>query len=470
MGEGSNNGLPKVHISGDGLAASIILPMPAAHEVRSPMSTAVLLNTLKDAGVIFGIDQEKVARLAESPVYDREIVVANGSPAVEGTPGYFQYNFDLTQNRKPTIREDGSTDYMNIKVIEVVHEGQVIVNYVPAVMGSRGMTVKGVVIEPKLVRDLPPLNGRGFTRSDDGLTYTASIDGKIDVNGNRILISPIWEIDGDVDITMGNIDFNGDVIIHGGVSDGAIIRAGGNITIHGLVENCEIHGGKDVFLLSGLKGGEKTILEVGGSLTAQFMEYAYITCKGDIIADYIFNSKVFCDGFINLNGNKAAIIGGYTTAVRGIDVNEVGNDFGTVTTLAAGVTTERLIEYDNLYRRVNTLNDNVSKIKRGLEEFERLGIEHGIDYKEDPRRLQLLRVKIRDEALILEEQAKLEKMKAVIDNGGDATIRVFKKSYPGVTIIIDDHKVEVKDVQSRVEYVKTFEGIRMDLIENMVRE
>ena len=65
----------------------------------------------------------------------------------------------------------------------------------------------GRVIAAKKGKGVPPLVGRGFDKSVDGLTYTAAIDGKIERHKNRIIILPILEINGDVDVGTGNIDF-----------------------------------------------------------------------------------------------------------------------------------------------------------------------------------------------------------------------------------------------------------------------
>jgi len=175
------------------------------------------------------------------------------------------------------------------------------------------------------------------------------------------------------------------------------------------------------------------------------------------------------DGKINLNGNKSAIIGGYTSAVQGIDVNEIGNDFGTITTVSVGIDQERMTAVESLSRKISSIAQNVEKIKRGLEDFDRLGMERGVDYKDDPRRLQLLRVKIRDEAVVQEEQARLDKMRGVIEKGNDATIRVFKKVYSGVNITIDNHHTNIKDDQQHVEFIKTTTGIRMDVLEGVIQ-
>lgn len=430
------------------------------NEVPS-FTAAQLLGFLSNANVTFGIDQEMLARLAESPIFGRPIKVAEGTAQQQGTPGYYEYHFDTSVNRKPTIRPDGTADYMSIKTIETVQAGDVIATYHPAVQGSRGMSVRGQILEPKPVRDLPPLIGRGFDRSMDNLTYTAKIDGKIEVNQGKINVSPVHEVQGDVGIETGNIKFNGDVIIHGGVHDGAIIDAAGNVIIHGLIEDSEIHAGKDLFLLSGVKGNEKTVIDCGGSITAQFVEYAVINCSGNITADYFFKSKISCDGRVELNGNNASIIGGHVSAVQGIVANDIGNSFGTNTSVAVGIDVERAAEYEILAKKIQSITANVEKIKKGIEDFDKLGEERGINYKEDPRRMQLLRVRIRDEAVVLEETKKLDRLKEVILSGRGATIKCLRKLYAGTNISVDDHHVTINDTHSAVEVEKTEEGVKL---------
>lgn len=452
---------PKVQVSSDGLEATMTFKIPDGKNEVPKFTAAQLLGFLSNANVSFGIDQEMLARLADSPIYGRPIKVASGTPQQQGTPGYYEYLFDTNFNRKPTIRPDGTADYMSIKTIETVQEGDVIATYHPAVQGSRGMSVRGQILEPKPVRDLPPLIGRGFDRSSDNLTYTAKIDGKIEVNQGKILVSPVHEVQGDVGIETGNIKFNGDVIVHGGVHDGAVIDAAGNVIIHGLIEDCDIHAGKDLFLLSGIKGNEKTVIDCKGSITAQFVEYAIITCSGNITADYFFKSKISCDGHIELNGNNASIIGGYVSAVQGVEVNDIGNSFGTITNVSVGVDVERAAEYEMLAKKIMALTANVQKIKKGIEDFDKLGEERGINVKEDPRRMQLLRVRIRDEAIVLEETKKLNYMKEVIMSGKGATIKVYRRLYAGSNLSVDDHHASINENHEAIEIEKSEEGIRL---------
>lgn len=84
-------------------------------------------------------------------------------------------------------------------MVEPVEKGQVIAIYKPPVPGEDGMTVKGRPLPAKRARELPPLKGRGFTRQEDGNTYTSNMDGKIDMENDRITISQVYEIFGNAD-------------------------------------------------------------------------------------------------------------------------------------------------------------------------------------------------------------------------------------------------------------------------------
>ena len=142
-------------------------------------------------------------------------------------------------------------------------------------------------------------------------------------------------------------------------------------------------------------------------------------------------------------------------------MNDIGNSFGTTTNVAVGVDIERAAEYEMLAKKIQAISSNVQKIKKGIEEFDRLGEERGINYKEDPRRMQLLRVRIRDEAVVLEETKKLSRLKEVILSGRGATIKVFRRLYAGSNISIDDHHVTIQDTHEKIEIEKSEEGVKL---------
>lgn len=286
---------PIIRVDNKAMFATIRFPAPAEGESAPQYDVDTLENMLAQEGIVYGIDRNMLSSLCQEILFDTELIVAVGKEPMEGINGYYEYHFSQDFSKKPTIRPDGSADFLSIKVIEVVHEGDLIATYHPAVMGMPGMNVRGKEIEPRMMRDMPPIGGRGFHRSDDNLYYYADMDGKIVLKNNRINISPVYEIDQDADMSIGNIDFKGDVVIHGGVKNGIRIHATGSITVDGLVELCDLRAGQDIYLLSGVKGGERTTIHAEGAITAEFIEYAIVSCKGMLHADVLFNCLVNCD-------------------------------------------------------------------------------------------------------------------------------------------------------------------------------
>lgn len=133
-----------------------------------------------------------------------------------------------------------------------------------------GKTVTGKPIPAKRGREQLPLKGKGFERKDDN-TYVALMSGKIETQNDRVVILPVHELSGNADLSSGNIDFHGDVVIHGSVESGVIVKASGTITVDGIVEACTLEAGKDIILRSGMLGGNKASVKTKGSITAKFL-------------------------------------------------------------------------------------------------------------------------------------------------------------------------------------------------------
>jgi uncharacterized protein (DUF342 family) len=460
---------PKVVIDAKGMRAAIIIARPDSDEDEPIYTLEDFMSMLARAGVTYGISQKTLQFLTRDPEYDHEILVAEGVPPVEGKDGYYEYHFSQKFSNKPTIRPDGSADFLSIKMLEVVHEGELLATYHPSQRGKDGTTVRGVRVEPKRVRDLPPIGGRGFHRSEDNLSYYSDMDGKIVLQNNRIMISPVLEIEGDADMTIGNIEFKGDVVIHGGIKNGVKIQSTGTITVYGLVEHCSLEAGRDIFLLSGVKGAEKTNIHAEWGITAEFIEYAAVSCKKDLRADVIFNCLVNCDSrIIVTSGKRAAIIGGYVTAVKGISALNIGNKFGTVTHINVGLDENRIREMQALETKIENMEESIHKIKCGIEEFERMSEEHGVSYREDPRRLQLLRVKIRDEAVVAEDKLRLQELTDLMECAQHATVRAYGTVYAGVAVKISDMSVKMSDYQPKVEFIRTERGIHLERLDEPI--
>lgn len=440
---------PKVRISYDEMEAYLLLPTPA---LEDNYVLADVLETLKLSGVKIGIDETKISAMIEERFFDRECLVAKGIDVIHGVDAYFDFHFDTDLNKVPTHRIDGSVDYWSIHSVELVEEGQPIATYHEPVMGVNGMNVKGKMLFAKKGRPLPPLTGKGFERSEDNIHYTSLMDGKIEMQNNRILISSVHEVHGDVGLKTGNIDFRGDVIIHGNVPTGAVIKATGSVTVDGVVEGAFIDANKDVIIRGGMLGAGKGMIKTRGDVHAKFLEYTTVKADGCVHTDAAMNCDITVNEKLYLKGKHASVVGGIIHAATGIEAMNFGNDYGIKTEIYVGVNMELKKEINYHENTVKEAQDMLDKINTGLKQIDEAIKEGAIADPKDPRKASLLRTKIVKQAEIASHIQQLNKMKQIVENAQGASINVFHSVHPGVVIGINDALHNVEDRQECVSF------------------
>jgi len=454
------NGNPIVRVGMDGMTAYLILPRQTEENVYTRDE---IDHFLIEKGVTTGILEENINKILTEKIFDREMVIAQGKDATDGKDGWYEYKFNREFSRKPEVLPDGSVNYWNMSVLATVMAGQAIAIYHPAIQGVDGFNVKGVVRQGKRAKELGPLKGKGFVRSEDGLTYLSQIDGRIEVLGDKVTISPIYEIFGDADLKVGNIDFRGDVIVHGSVKVGLSIRAGGTLTIDGIVESAvNLFAGKDILLKSGMMGDSRATVTTKGNLFCKFIEYSQVTVGGFIEAEALLSCDVECGDKIVVKGSKGRILGGRVRAVRGIDTNSVGNAREVFTLVAAGIETD-------IYRRLKLLEQKQLMTEKKIKTIEEAIIEYEkklATVQANPRennttKMNLLRGKIQESATLAKDKLEIEDLTQLVMKSKESRITVFQKIFPGVTVMIDDQAVVVKELQENVYFEKYLEHIAM---------
>lgn len=440
---------PKIRISYDEMDAYLTLPDPGEGE---PYTLDEVMEAISKAGVKIGLDKEKIEGMVNEKYYSKECAIARGIPAVEGQDGYFDFKFDVDFNKKPSRRPDGSVDYWSIHSIELVEEGQLLAEYVDPVDGSNGMSVKGKLITAKRGRPLPPLTGKGFERSEDNKTYTATMTGKIEMQNGRILISQVHEVFGDVGLKTGNIDFRGDVMIHGNVPTGAVIKATGTVTIDGTVEGCLIDANKDVIIRGGMLGAGKGMIKTRGDLHAKFLEYATVQADGMVETDSAINCDINSNDKVYLRGKHASVVGGIIHAAKGVEAFNFGNDLGVKTEVFTGVNWEvkrQLNYHENCIREAE---DIIEKINIGLKQLEDMCAQQGVDLNNDPRKASLLRTRIVKQADLATHTQALNNMSKIVEAAHGASVKVLHKVYSGVTVGVNDATHQVTELQESVSF------------------
>ena len=444
---------PVIRISNDRMEAFIMLPTV---EEEYHYTVDEVLEAVNRNGVIYGINCETISDMVEKRLMGREVLFAKGKPAVDGADGYFDFYFDSDLNHRPTVKSDGSVDYWSVHSVEVVKKGQTIANYCEPVAGEDGIDVLGRVIAAKKGKGLPPLVGRGFDKSVDGLTYTAAIDGKIERHKNRIIILPILEINGDVDVGTGNIDFVGDVVIHGSVKTGARIRAAKSITIDGVCEGCVLEAGNDLILRNGMIGMGKARIIVKGNLFAKFMEV-----DGFVEADSAINCNVVSNDKVIFNGGHASIVGGKVYGCAGIEVQNLGNDAFIKTEVHVGVHKKIKIKIAELEKLVDQKQMLLNNINAGIKQIEQMmgSAADGMNLEE--KKLALVRAKIEKTAELTEDKEELERLKGIVERSTGATVQVLEHVYPNVEVCINNSKLVTKEEFDKIEFKEKDKAVVM---------
>ncbi len=223
----------KVLISDDWMTAELYLCPPPE---SMSYDLDIILQILAKSGIKRGVREERIKRMLADKLYYVKCLVAVGEPALDGQDGHFDFLFDAETNKKPRILPDGSVDYRTMTNIPTVKEGAIIARYTPATKGKSGYDLAGKEVAGKDGKELPEIKGKGFCTSDDKRSYMATMSGRIEFENGRITIKNFLEISEDVDVLTGDIDFDGDVLVHGSVTSGRKIRAGGTLTVQGSVE------------------------------------------------------------------------------------------------------------------------------------------------------------------------------------------------------------------------------------------
>lgn len=430
MSEVFENSFFRLNVDDDAMRAEMLLLEP---ENGKETTEAMALDFLLDSGIKMGVDKEKLAGIIGKKLYAQPFTVATGKPCVDGENGWFEFLFDTKIEARPQENKDGSVDYYNTKLFEEVSIGDKLVVYHPATKGEFGFNVKGKFLMPKRGRELSVIKGKGFSVSEDKLTYTAEVCGKIEYKYGEINISDMYVVEGDLDMTVGNIRFSGDVKVRGDVTSGMIIEALGNVEIQGHVAGATIKAGKDILLKKGVQGAQKAYIEAKGNVYGQFFEECRIVCDKNLEANYLLNCNTCVKEKINIRGKRGVIVGGRTHGMLGIEIHDGGNDTGVATILQVGISDEIMKEYSEIAVDIKKIEEELQPIERGVAKLAMLKETTGLAEHEKAY-TKMLQAKIIKNA---EKKKKLEKRKALfelINKAHVAYIGVHGKLSVGVSL------------------------------------
>ena len=137
-----------------------------------------------------------------------------------------------------------------------------------------------------------------------------------------------------------------------------------------------------------------------------------------------------------------------------------GRCFRETETVLSIASPEGYAKLRQLEKTIQELSQGLAQIEEGLRKFEELEKARGVSYKDDPRRVTLLRIKIRDTATLAHSKEEAKQLRNLIESASGACVTVLRGTYPGAVIQIEDTKLLVQNYVKAAEFYKLQDKIK----------
>jgi hypothetical protein len=438
------NASVSVMVSPDGMRADInLLP---AEDGGIPISEEMIKAALMSKKVIYGIDDEKISKLARVPSYHMDIQVAAGVPPTHGANAEIKPLIRTEKDIRPKELPDGTVDYKDLGIIQTVRKDDVLCEKIPATAGEPGMNVYGTAVPAKPGKDAPLPSGKNTVVSDDKLLLLAACEGHADIVNRKIQVLNAFTVPGSVSNSTGNINFPGNILVEGNVLTGFSVQATGNITVNGTVEGAILEAGGNIVVKEGINGFGKGLIKAGGYIKSKYIQSGTVQAAGDVEVSFILHSKVQSGGSVYLIGSKGTIVGGHITALKSITALLAGSRNSYVlTTLEAGNDPITLARSREIPKELDNCKKDAGVLLRGIH----LLNEHKKAGRITPDKLETLQRSIvtyqemARKVTDLEEE--LEVIQEALGASDTGTINITGTAFPGVCIIIGTTRYVVEN-------------------------
>ncbi len=300
---------------------------------------------------------------------------------------------------------------------------------VPVKQGRAGRTVTGKVIAPKIGQDMTLTPGQGvaqdpadpalYVASETGQvvfkeseTETETPAGKVLVRSATIAVLAIFEVNGDLTLKVGNIDFFGTVLIHGSINGEYKVKAGEDVVIDGVLDGGEVTAGGKVLIKGGIIG-QKTRVTANGPVEAKYIRNAYVDSGAVVrVMDAIMHSTVIASDKVELTG-RGMLVGGTTVAGWEVVAKEIGAKSNVPTEIEVGEDPRMREEVRRIEKEAKAIAEQVDKAKKGIQFLKELNTKLGGKLPEDKK--DMLNKLTRTQFKLLSDYKALTTAKAEID-------------------------------------------------------
>jgi uncharacterized protein (DUF342 family) len=361
------------------------------------------------------------------------VAVATATPAVVGEDASIEWVVDNPDGASEEERQEAAIQDLYASTTWVkVELGQHLFWVHPEVPGQDGVDLHGAVIAAPPVAASPVALGDNCKKPSDGRDgAVAAKAGVVRVTANVISVETAFEVRGDLTLDIGNIDFNGSVLIRGDVPSGFVVKATGDVAIGGRVQSVQIEAGGDVRITLGVFGDGKATLRAGGNVEAKYLSETTVRAEGNLV---VKKEILDCDIAVGGTISASTISGGSAFARLEIETGVVGSQAGKETLLVLGFRPGVVKKVKRILEKINRLDEELHNVAlRGGEQMDNPPGDLPKPVRSWLAGLRAKRKKCQSEK---DEQAsKLEKLMEVEDGNGSKApaITITRQRHAGLT-------------------------------------
>lgn len=410
---------------------------------------------LRERNVVFGIDASVIDQEVESPSGE-PVIVARGVPPRPGDDGELVSKVHKVTEKRPQVRQDGKVVFRELGLFVNVKPGDLLMVRRPPTQGIAGTNVLGQIIPArpgKAVEFAADLPGAGVDPRDSDrlIAVVAGMPKSVD---NGIYVDQNLDIR-EVDLSTGNVYFEGDVHIKGDVTSGMRVVATGNISIGGTVEAAYLEAGGDIHVELGVIGhGEvmladgavsptAAVLKAGRNVRARFINNTFVDAGESVeVVESVIHSVVvaYTQVIVGAQGAKRGqIIGGSVKARNAIYVQMLGSQGDTKTILEVGAEPQVVSRLDDLQMLLAKRRDELEKLQSLADKLKN---EPKTDRPDLPDKID--KAISRAQQDIKQCMDDLEPLQNNLDRVKDAAVTVTRKVFGGVHVTVNGRTLELK--------------------------
>lgn len=408
-----------------------------------------IMAALSEKNISFGIMKDAIEKAVERRMYDSNICVARWEAPENGIDGEIRYFYKPEQSVAPVENEHGIVDYKNLGLVRNITAGTPIATITPPTEGKPGKDITGRTVLQKKGVPVKLNIGAGTSLINDGAEIIAAVDGNLSFKNGAFCVDETLVVNGDVDVSSGNIDFIGSVSIKGSVFEGFRVTSKKDISVMGSVNNAELYADGNISIKI---GSINSSIECRGTVKLGFCENSNVRCKGNVESASFVGGNVFSGKKIIATG-KGVMMGGKYTALDGIEASVIGSDKYVKTELTLGNNAILSEERDALEKNNNELEDKIDQLSKILTTLTELAKVSKLSPERETMKSDALRNRIKMQNEIKKNKARIEEIDKDLELTQNVSVSAKRMIYPGVKLRINSSILAVKNVENNVRAI-----------------